>query len=54
MLEFYIAVVITAALLAWVGYHAMTDQDGLKDPDQRVADLEHQVSELKKRLESQA
>lgn len=53
MLEFYIAVAVTAGLMAWVGYHAMTDQDGLKDPaDQRVSDLERKVAELEKRLEA--
>lgn len=52
MYEFYIALAVTAGLMAWVGYHAMTDQDGLKDPNQQVADLERKVSELEKRLEA--
>lgn len=52
MLEFYIAIAITAGLLAWVGYHATTDQDGLRDPDQRVSDLEKKVAALEQRLET--
>lgn len=50
MLEFYIACGLMFIGLAWVGYHAMTDQDGLRDPDQRVSDLEKKVADLEKRV----
>ena len=49
MFEFFVALAVTAGLMAWVGYHAMTDQDGLKDQNQRVADLERKVDDLEER-----
>lgn len=53
MLEFYIAIAVTLGLMGWVGYYAITDQDGLKpDPGQRIADLERKVADLERRLEA--
>lgn len=51
MFEFFVALAITAGLMAWIGYHAMTDRDGLKtEPDERLAHLEKKVADLEKRV----